>query len=87
MFAAFPEIVITYELKEFYIRINSTCTLEDAPERMEDTILRFTDSGIEEYDPFYEMLVNWQTEIINSFTKDFGFAKIVYHGIEKNQGS
>jgi hypothetical protein len=35
---------------------------------MEDTILRFADSGIEEYEPFYEMLVNWQSEIINSFT-------------------
>ena len=31
MFASIPEIQIAYELKEFYIRINNTCTLEDIP--------------------------------------------------------
>lgn len=56
------------ELKESYIRINNTCTLEDIPEALENAILRFADSGIEEYEPFYEMLTNWQREIINSFT-------------------
>jgi len=68
MFASFPEIQIAYELKEFYIRINNTCTLEDIPEALENAILHFADSGIEEYEPFYEMLTNWQREVINSFT-------------------
>ena len=68
MFASFPELKVAYELKEYYIRLNSSCKLAEAPEAIDTAIRLFADSGIEEYEPFYEMLTNWRQEIINSFT-------------------
>ena len=68
MFASFPELQVAYELKEYYIRLNESCKLAEAPEAIDTAIRLFADSGIEEYEPFYEMLTNWRQEIINSFT-------------------
>ena len=68
MFASFPELKVAYELKEYYIRLNSSCKLTEAPGAIDTAIRLFADSGIEEYEPFYEMLTNWRQEIINSFT-------------------
>lgn len=59
---------MAYELKEKYIFFNRNTSLEEAEKGPADLILEFGDSGIEEYHEFYNLLINWNKEIINSFT-------------------
>ena len=68
LFERFPDLKKAYYLKESYLLFNETCTLKDAPERLADQIGAFADSGIDEYIEFYNLLINWSQEIINSFT-------------------
>jgi len=68
MFSFFPELQAAYELKEYYIRLNQTCSVQNAPEAIDNAISNFANAGIEEFEPFYKLLGNWRTEIINSFT-------------------
>lgn len=68
LFDRFPDLKKAYYLKESYLAFNETCTLKDAPERLAEQISAFADSGIEEYIEFYNLLINWSQEIINSFT-------------------
>ena len=58
----------TYELKEYYINMNSSCTASTAAKMLEEAIDVFRNSGIFEYEPFATLLINWREEIINSFT-------------------
>ena len=60
-------MTILYE--EYYIRLNATTSLEDAPESIDKAIKAFESSGIDEYEEFYKMLQNWRGEVINSFTR------------------
>ena len=68
MFDRFPELKVAYELKEYYIHMNSTTLLNDAPEAVDKAIELFECCGIDEYDEFYRLLNNWHEEIVNSFT-------------------
>ncbi len=65
---AYPELKKAYELKERYILFNQTVKLETAKEELSELIELFADSNIEEYIPFYNLLINWNEEIINSFS-------------------
>lgn len=67
LFQLFPDLEIAYNLKEFYIMFNENCIEEKARTSFEEVVNKFANSGIEEYDPFYRLLLNWQEEIINSF--------------------
>ena len=67
-FATFPELAKAYELKEYYINMNSSCTASTAAKMLEEAIDVFGNSGIIEYEPFATLLINWREEIINSFT-------------------
>lgn len=69
LFERFPDLKTAYELKESYIQFNETATLKDAAEKLADQINQFADCHIEEYVEFYNLMVNWSQEIINSFTK------------------
>ena len=66
-FDHFPDLQDAYLLKEAYINSNSTSSYEKAREELTDMIRMFADSDIKEYDEFYNMLVNWFEEIVNSF--------------------
>ena len=66
-FDHFPDLQDAYLLKEAYINFNSTFSYEKAREELTDMIRMFADSDIKEYDEFYNMLVNWFEEIVNSF--------------------
>ena len=68
MLGRFPELKVAYELKEYYINMNSTTLLSDAPEAVDRAIELFEGCGIDEYDEFYRLLNNWREEIVNSFT-------------------
>ena len=68
LFNRFPDLRKAYELKESYIHFNETASSKDAAEKLADQIAAFSDCEIEEYVEFYNLLVNWSQEIINSFT-------------------
>lgn len=68
LFNRFPDLKKAYELKESYIHFNETASSKDAAEKLADQIAAFSDCEIEEYVEFYNLLVNWSQEIINSFT-------------------
>ena len=48
--------------------LNSQSTLKTAPTKIDEAIHIFSDCGIEEYEEFHTLLINWREEIINSFT-------------------
>lgn len=64
----FPDLKLAYELKENYIHFNQISTSENAKEKIANQIKAFGESKIKEYDEFYNLLINWNQEIINSFT-------------------
>ena len=66
-FKNFPDLKKAYELKENYLFFNESANVSNAKERLADQIKAFADSSIKEYDEFYNMLINWNVEIINSF--------------------
>ena len=68
LFERFPELKKAYELKENYIHFNETGNIQNAKEQLAELIQKFADSNIKEYDEFYNLLINWNQEIINSFS-------------------
>lgn len=68
LFTHFPELKKAYELKESYMTFNDTSNTENAKERLADQIKKFADSNVKEYDEFYNLMINWNREIINSFS-------------------
>ena len=68
LFDNFPILKIAFDLKEYYININSQATLKTIPIRIDEAISIFGNCGINEYEEFHLLLVNWREEIINSFT-------------------
>ena len=68
LLAEFPELKVAYELREFYLELNSNCSIAEAPYKIDKAISLFADSGISELDEFHNLLLNWREEIINSFT-------------------
>lgn len=67
LFSSFPELKKAYELKEGYIYFNSTSNVRNANDRLIEQIRIFADSNIAEYDEFYNLMINWNQEIVNSF--------------------
>lgn len=68
VFNLFPELKKAYDLKERYILFNQTSTIDNAKEELCKQISAFVESRIKEYLEFYNLLINWDKEIINSFT-------------------
>ena len=68
LFERFPDLKKAYELKEGYILFNESCSVQNAKEMLADQIQQFGDSGISEYAGFYNLLINWNEEIIHSFS-------------------
>ena len=63
------ELALAYNLKEAYRDFNSHCTYEKAEEELTDLIYEFSKANIKEYDEFIQLMINWKTEIINSFIR------------------
>ena len=68
LFYHFPELKTAYKLKESYMNFNTTSNSLNAKERLADQIEKFADANIEEYQEFYNLMINWNKEIINSFS-------------------
>ena len=68
LFYNFPDLKQAYLLKETYIRFNETSTIQSAKDELSSIISMLADSNIKEYDEFYNLLINWFTEICNSFS-------------------
>ena len=69
LFNNFPELERAYDLKNQYILFNRTADYKNAKEDLSDLIRKFGESNIKEYEEFYNLLINWNQEIINSFIK------------------
>ena len=68
LFYHFPELKTAYKLKESYMNFNTTSNSLNAKERLADQIEKFAGANIEEYQEFYNLMINWNKEIINSFS-------------------
>ena len=68
LFKEFPDLKKAYELKESYLDFNSNTRSNEATAKLAEQIQAFADSGLQEYIEFYNLLLNWNKEIINSFT-------------------
>ena len=67
MLGSFPELEKAYNLKEYYLNFNRNSVNCCSEETLDKVITLFADSGISEYEEFYNLLRNWKQEIINSF--------------------
>ena len=56
-----------YELLNEYRNFNSVATINNAAEMLDELIIKFHNSKIDEYYKSYRLLKNWRQEIINSF--------------------
>ena len=56
-----------YELLNEYRNFNSVATIDNAAEMLDELIIKFHNSNINEYHKSYKLLKNWRQEIINSF--------------------
>lgn len=63
------ELTLAYNLKEAYRDFNSNCTYEKAKEELDNLIYDFAKANIKEYEEFVQLMINWKTEIINSFKR------------------
>lgn len=68
LFERFPELKAAYDLKESYITFNQTANSDNARKLLAEQIKLFAESGIEEFIEFYNLMVNWSDEIVNSFS-------------------
>jgi len=62
-----PELKDAYELLNEYRNFNQVATIDNAAEMLDDLIIKFHNSTIEEYSKAYNLLKRWRNEIINSF--------------------
>lgn len=63
------KLALAYLLKEEYRNFNSKATIDNACEWLDELILKFKQSCIKEYIPFWHILMDWHNEIINSFNR------------------
>lgn len=77
-----PDLRLAYELKEEYRNFNSTANIDNALEWLNELILKFKNSRINEYITFWKLLENWHDEIVNSFNRVNGF-RISNGGMER----
>lgn len=68
LFERFPDLEKAYQLKENYITFNTYSNINDAKDKLVEQIKAFGECEIKEYVSFYNLLINWNQEIINSFT-------------------
>ena len=54
-----------YELLNEYRNFNSVATIDNAAEMLDELIIKFHNSIINEYHKSYKLLKNWRQEIIN----------------------
>ena len=54
-----------YELLNEYRNFNSVATIDNAAEMLDELIIKFHNSNINEYHKSYKLLKNWRQEIIN----------------------
>ena len=62
-----------YELLNEYRNFNSVATINNAAELLDELIIKFHNSKINEYYKSYKLLKNWRQEIINSFHRINGY--------------
>lgn len=68
-----PTLKLAYELMQEYKNFNSSANINNCTEWLNELILKFMDSNMDEYIKFGKLLKNWKNEIINSFHRINGY--------------
>ena len=71
-----PELTKAYMLMDKYRLFNKTATEENCEERFDALLDLFKKSELSCYDEFIKLLINWRTEILNSFKRPFNDRKL-----------
>lgn len=69
-------LALGFRLKEMYLNFNKTAKENDCVAWLDSIIVAFNESGIPEYNEFISLLINWKTEILNSFKRPFDDRKL-----------
>lgn len=64
-----PNLKEGYELLNEYRNFNSVASIDNASSLLDELIVKFHNSTLEEFYKTYKLLKNWRQEIINSFTR------------------
>lgn len=67
LFERFPDLEKAYRIFIAYMDFNRTAAYETAPQMISDIIELIAKEDLRQFDDFYNMLIRWQKEIINSF--------------------
>lgn len=73
-----PVLRKAWHLKEIYTQFNASSDIDHAQESLTVILNEFAKEDIPEYRQFFSMILNWRTEIINSF--------MIYKGRRVNNG-
>lgn len=73
---SFPILEKAWVLKERYRRMNMECSYGEACAEFDGLLDDFRNSGIREYEEFTQILSTWKEEILNSFMRPYGKAKL-----------
>ena len=73
-----PVLRKALHLKEIYTQFNASSDIDHAQESLTVILNEFAKEDIPEYRQFFSMILNWRTEIINSF--------MIYKGRRVNNG-
>lgn len=82
-----PLLKKAYEWKEAYIRFNSTCSFNNAEERINELITQLKELNIHSFNPVIKTLEEWKYEIINSFIKYPNIGRISNGKIENRNST
>ena len=65
--------ILAIKLKDVFLNeyrnFNSHATIDNAAEWLDELMIKFHNSSLEEYYKAYKLLKNWRQEIINSFNR------------------
>ncbi len=66
------DLALAFSLKEIYRDFNDNCPPEEAKAALKNIIDEFTVAQIPEYQPFLNILNEWEDQIVNSFVRPTG---------------
>ena len=73
---AFPSLAAAYSLKEEYRYFNRYASYNQTAERFDLILSRFKTSRICQYKEFYDILIAWKKEMLNSFRRPYNNRKL-----------
>jgi transposase len=76
IFEISDKLLDAYNLKSIYLHFNDSATSDTCEAWLDSLITKFQSYNISEYQTFVSILINWRSEIINSFLRPYGDRKL-----------